>query len=173
MVMAKMLKNNLWKTMDKVKGSSLNNNAPASIISRLLAGTVDLAIIFLVTFIASLYYSKFSFENIFSIYYCSSFVSGNTTVGGEIFKIYVLGKNNNPIGFLKIFGRVFFYFVVMMVNVVLFVANITDQNSLISDVTTIGTTIIILNLPMFITKEKRSLIDLLTSTKVVTKSLSA
>lgn len=156
---------------------------PAKITYRIAAGIIDLIIIFFIALVLTILLRSlslvwdlpahaarlFSLEKTFCIYYivALSLKRWHTTIGGKMFKIYTVRRNGNPISLGIVLVRVAFYFLFALINIIFFTLYTEEDLNFLAFLSVLALTLIILNAPMFFTKEIRSLIDLLSSTKVV------
>lgn len=153
------------------------HDAP-SFLRRLAAGFIDILVIIAVTSIigylcilAGAAKSYFGFERVLGLYY--SFLSQYNTLGGYIFNILVIKKNGEKITLNRAFFR---SFIILMFYILAFiVCYINYENSHMNEEVififpALGISAfvyLIVNSSVIFTKDKKSLVDLLSGTRVV------
>jgi uncharacterized RDD family membrane protein YckC len=148
-------------------------NIPAGFFRRFAAGAIDLTIITALVYAQKMitFFKASGFENTYVIYYFALLSFYHTTVGGKILKIYTVKNNGENLSRLRCMLKSFVILSFLLAGIVTLFANgfFTKEGLSVSILTIaliIGFTLLI-SLPMVFTKSKKSLVDILSGTKVI------
>jgi uncharacterized RDD family membrane protein YckC len=146
--------------------------ATAGFIKRLLAGIIDFIIIFILVYLGKIitFVKLPGLETTCTVYYCLCLIYCGTTIGGKILGIYTIKNNGNKLSKVRSVLKSAYIFSFLLIGIIIWSSNfvLPDSTFLLEPtIALILGIILFISLPMVFNKNKRSVIDLFSGTKVV------
>lgn len=145
----------------------------ASFKQRSLATLIDILVIIILSYLTQVlnFNSFLGLEKLCGLYYLISLIGCETTLGGKLLRIYTISKNAEQLTILKALAKTFIINIFLLLSMVIYYSYLpVSQEIVIYPALIIGIIVyLIVFSSSFFNKDKKSLIDFLSGTRVVLK----